>query len=269
MLIDFGSTGATLLQFPAFAGGKFISNCLSLSRDCVPQDKEIARRLMLDQDDYNYRLQVVMDTLPCSVDDMSQWRAKYELGDASIYGLKSLLAWSNGQPDPSRDPEFMADLTTSRLKFFITAHDGAAQVLNILKVWPNASVIKFTNFYNFQSRAILLKNNTQTDPNGNYSQEKYQLLAGDDWPSWQDFMQAGFDSRCFPDLPQHIRSEIDEFYPWSQVNNPVYRFDMDSNIWQWENFCPALESLYQQLGLSDFRADLVRPFWQQYRDLHQ
>lgn len=268
-MIDFSCAGATLLQFPAFAGGKFISNCLSLSRGCVPQDKETAKRLIQTPDDYDYRSAVVLSTLPPDQNEMSQWRNRFELGDDSIYGLKSLLTWSSGQADATNDPEFMADLTASGMKFFITAHDGALQVLKLLQIWPRASVIKLTNFYDFQQRAILLKNNSAVDPNGDYSQHKYEILAGGDWPAWNDFMTAGFDSSKFPGLDDHIRSEIDGFYPWPQITNPVHCFDMDNNIWQWDRFCPALEVLYQQLGLDDFRADLIRPFWQKYRDLHQ
>ena len=45
------------MHFPAYAGGKFISNCLALSKNCMIMDKDSVGYLTEHSLDYEYRLQ--------------------------------------------------------------------------------------------------------------------------------------------------------------------------------------------------------------------
>ena len=73
MMINYNSHNPVIIQFPRFAGGKFISNCLALSKYAVPQDAATARYLLDNPTDYNYRFARVNDTLPKTVGKMKNW----------------------------------------------------------------------------------------------------------------------------------------------------------------------------------------------------
>jgi hypothetical protein len=55
MTVNYQSTNPIIMSFPSFTGGKFISNCLSLSKYACPQDPEAAEYLLKNQNDYDYR----------------------------------------------------------------------------------------------------------------------------------------------------------------------------------------------------------------------
>ena len=93
-MINFNSDNPIIIQFPRFAGGKFISNCLSLSKHAVPQDKKLAEYLLLHPDDYQFRFDNLVKTLP-PPHDMINWIAQYELGDNQLFG-STHLDWRNG-----------------------------------------------------------------------------------------------------------------------------------------------------------------------------
>jgi hypothetical protein len=46
MKINYNSYNPIIIQFPRFAGGKFISNCLALSKHAVPQHSTMAKYLL-------------------------------------------------------------------------------------------------------------------------------------------------------------------------------------------------------------------------------
>ena len=85
-MINFNSSNPIIIQFPRFAGGKFISNCLSLSKHAVPQDKTLAEYLLLRPDDYQFRFDNLINTLP-PPHDMINWITYYELGDTQFFGV--------------------------------------------------------------------------------------------------------------------------------------------------------------------------------------
>jgi hypothetical protein len=248
MKINYNSTGAIIIQFPQFAGGKFISNCLALSRFAVPQDAATAEYLLNNPADYNYRFARVASTLPETVAEMRSWISKYEFGDT--------------QQKPA-----LAQLSISNLNFFLVSHQPDITA-KLLALWKNAKVIVLTNFRQFSNIACERKNNGEIieEISGNYCIEKYNLLKGNDWPTWKEFNTAKFDINNISNVSTPIKDEISKFYMTSTIN--TIGFDIDNCIFEKSKFLSAMSDLYRQLHYDDFNAKLVGNFWQSYIELH-
>lgn len=54
----FNTKNAVIMAFLPFAGGKFLGNCLSLSKDFCLQDPLAAEYLLQNPTDYDYRLEI-------------------------------------------------------------------------------------------------------------------------------------------------------------------------------------------------------------------
>ena len=152
-MVNYQSTNPVILQFTRFAGGKFIGQCLALSRHAVPQDKEMAKYLLENPTDYAYRVKCLTQTLPPSLEEMGDWINKYELGDTQLYGPAHQQWKTTGIPVANVVTEL---LSNSNQKFFIVNHAYEA-LPNLLNVWPNATIILFTNFRKFFDIAKVLK----------------------------------------------------------------------------------------------------------------
>lgn len=267
MKVDYKSPNPIIISFPSYAGGKFISNCLSLSKHTCPQDPEAAEYLLKNSDDYDYRLQKVMSTLPPKV-KMQNWRS-YEFGDSQLYGLDFENWFNYGLSNISAINPITQQLSTSSLKFFITDHSGPPRTNNLLKVWPNATVIRLINYRHFQDICVKLKTQYLTeDLNGNYCIEKYNMLKGDDWPDWNQFDMVGCDIRKIAGVSPEIIEEIQNFYPWHSITKSVVLFDIDSCIFNSTHFLNAMEKLYIELNFDDFNPDRILKFYQAYIELH-
>ena len=263
-MLNFKSDRAIILQFPRYAGGKFISNCLSLSRHAVPQHASLAEYLLTNPMDYQYRFDKVIETLPPKY-DMHNWISKYEFGDKQLFGDVQ-LDWQQGIASDSTIP-FIEKLSQSSFCFFLVTHSHAEK---LLKVWPNAKLIILINwqkFYNM-SKQLKLKDNTSQDNLGNYCQEKYEILSGPDWPSWREFEQSGYNVKNFVSgCSKHVIKEMFNFYPEYQTDT-IITFDVDNCIFDQHTFLSSVEQLYKKLNFDDFNPDLVGKFWQAYINLH-
>jgi len=253
MKINYKSDEVIIMQFTRFAGGKFISNCLALSRHAVPQDAKVGNYLLDNPDDYNYRFKKLLTTLPPSVAEMRNWISKYEFGD--------------NQQAPILDK-----LSNSDLNFFLTSHVPESTI-ELLEQWPNAKVIVLTNVRQFTNISYERKNSGETLAEvlyiaGNYCIEKYNLLKSDDWPTWEQFNTALFNVDNLINVPICIVNEISEFYISNQINAIIIGFDIDNCIFDKFKFLSSIENLYNQLGYTDFNPKLVGDFWQQYINLH-
>ena len=263
-MLNFKNDRAIILQFPTYAGGKFISNCLSLSRHAVPQHASLAEHLLTNPMDYQYRFDRVMETLPPK-HDMHNWVFKYELGDRQLFG-NVIVDWQQGTASNNVTP-LIEKLSQSSLGFFLVNHGHAGK---LLKVWPKAKLIILTNwqrFYNI-SKQLKSKDNSNRDHRGVYCQEKYEILSGPDWPNWQEFEQSGYNVKHFVSTcSEHIIKEMFDYYPEYQTD-AVIPVDIDNCIFDQHAFLSAMEQLYKKLNFDDFNPDLVGKFWQAYIDLH-
>jgi hypothetical protein len=263
-MLNFQTDRAVVLHFPSFAGGKFISNCLSLSRHACPQHASVVNHLINYPTDYQYRFDKVMTTLPPK-QDMHNWINKYEFGDRQLYG-PSALHWLRGIAEDKTTPA-AESLFQSPMHFFLTSHNGPA---NLLKVWTQAKVIVLTNHWVFSkiSKKLKTKASDNKEVVSNYCKEKYEFLAGYKWPTWQEFEAAGFNASQFVlSHSAQVVGEMFEFYPQYHANTMI-TFDIDGCIFNRHKFLESMEKLYQKLNFDDFNPELVGNFWQAYIALH-
>lgn len=261
----FQTDNVVILSFLPFAGGKFLSNCLSLSKHACPQDPVAANHLLSYPEDYDFRLQTVLRTLP-PMDQLKDWR-NFEFGDYQLFG-HGVDAWRTGIPQTPND--ITQRLCQSKMKFFMINHTMNPH--GLLSVWPNSTILRLINFRQFQALSIARKSSTIPEDisavNGNYCAEKYELLRGNDWPSWQEFESKGYDITKFTGLDTAIIEEISTFYHLNQVENQVLLFDVDRCYFDQSQFIAAMQDLYNALKLSDFQLDLIELFYKKYMALH-
>lgn len=228
-----------IVHFPAYAGGKFISNCLSYSNMCMLCDEKSINDTLLPAKVKHLR---ILNTLP-SPKDMENW-LNFEFGEVTkVCSISKLLA--------------------NNRYFFITVHN----LINT-QYWVNVfgskcNVISIVNARKFQKIAASLKDPGGRRPVdfGNECEEKYNYLKGPDWPDWEEFENFGYQSGI---------SEIQEFYPVLKVTKHLI-FNLDSVIFDRTKFLIHIEELYKQLKLTDFNKVkcYIDDYYQQYIKLHR
>ena len=225
-----------IMLYPAYAGGKFISNCLSLSKHCVPWTNFDLSKL----DDYQYRLQVVNQSLP-NADNMKKW-LRYEFNE------------------PNTDSEFYIEAKQKGLSFFHMLHNADA-----FKTWKQKDLVALTNYEKFRQLAYKLKktNRKYVDIN---SEERYNTLKGANWPEYNLLQRTGFDTKKL-ELLEDAKQEIHNFYPLGSSEHIVHTFDMNT-IFNKQYFLTELKCLYKKLGLEDFNAELSCIFYNNYAKIH-
>ena len=217
MTPNFNSNGAIVLQFPRFAGGTFVINCLALSRYACFQNQEIVEYLLNHPADYEYRYQSIIKALPLTQQEMK----KYDYGDFQLHGSAHAQWVQTGEPHAELVNQMTTQLCNSDLHFFLVSH---SHPVNLLRVWPNAQVVVLVNHEKFSQVSLKHKIPVSHDLryySGNYCEEIYLKLKGPNWPTWKTFESAGFDIRNFK-CNTHILNEINEYYPpYKSVNNTI------------------------------------------------
>ena len=267
-MINFETPNAVIVSFPAFSGGKFISNCLSLSSNTIFTDPHSADYLLANPQDYSKRLEVAKSTLP-QKDNLLNWR-NYEFSNKSFYGDDFTNWIHTGTVNVANINQVVEEVTNSKVTFFMIDHSGPPTLNKLIQVWPNATVIRLINSRLFQSMCVKLKSDTVSlsDINGNYCIEKYDILAGQDGPSWKQFQQEGFRIDKFDGVTEFTHNMLAEHYPWHTIYNKVILFDIDSCIFDSNKFLHAVSGLYQNLGFNDFAPARILDFYKSYISLH-
>jgi hypothetical protein len=278
MNIDFFTDKIIIMNFPAFSGGKFIINCLALSKHATPQNTKITNYLKDNPTDYNYRLSAVLSTLP-PLEDIKNWRQKWEFGDTDFYNgsvENCLHRWKQGILSNNSVNQTLSALISKNICFFMTAHGGISEVENIISVWPNARIITLINSEKFWRTAINLKQNNITDPSfGNYAgnecQDKYQLLKGKDWPDWNLFEKCHYNIDTvskYVIIKQSVKKEIKQFYRWHTIKNNTFWLDVDNSFFDKQLFLTKVHELYNWIGFDDFNPSLIEQYYMKYIALH-
>jgi len=253
----------TIVHYPSYAGGNFISNCLSLSKHYLIKHKDTIDFLISNPTDYEYRLKYIISTLPKTKNEMSLWISKYEFGCIQAYGNVT-TKWHNGKFATNNT---IAKIVNSNIKFPITTHD-LVSVSNVLKVWPEATVITLVNYSKFQKLAAKAKGNAQLNFS-NETSSKYNILRGDSWPSWSEFQRNGYNiNKCLGNYNLAVVNEINSFYPTTTFKKHVV-FDIDSCIFDKDVFLSYVKQLYLRLQLDDFNKELIEEYYTRYITLHK
>jgi len=224
-----------LLIYPKFVGGKFISNCLALSRHCVAQDARIAdlesKMKKYDQRYYDFKLSVVMKSLP-NAEHMKDW-LNYEYGCFQLYGIdeedyKQLSILDLKEKVARLD--VVNILANNNKNSCIITHDYRT-AMKYLLVHPTATIIEFKNFDVFRDRARALKSTGQDDDDYDFSRQYHYQD--------QDFFK------------------LDSFM-----------IDVDNTFFEWQAFDNMMRKLYWVLEFDDYNSELIYKFWNSYITLH-
>lgn len=232
-------TGDIIMWFPAYAGGKFISNCLCLSKHFVPSVTDFDLTKTLDID---YRLETVLRTLP-DKDHMKNW-LQYEFGEHD------------------RSGDFYKLAKSMKLRCIRTTHNYNAELIN---EWKPSSIVKLIHYEEFRRLAFSLKKINRPLLNED-DQIRYEQVSGAAWPTYEEFSTVGFDSRKL-DLTDYTRNEVNQFYPLGATNIHTCLFDQ-STIFNKESFLNQMQKLYLELDLDDFNRDATCIFYTKYAILH-
>jgi hypothetical protein len=252
------------MHFPIYAGGKFILNCLSMSKYSLLLLRSVVDELIVDPYNYNLRYNAILKTLPLA-GDMKQWVSKYEFGDVQMYGPE-FSRWEEGGVTVLSDMN--TNIVNSRMKFFMNAHSiGSVNMLR--KMWNDAIVISLIRYEEFQQISYKLKGGTtRIIDNANEDRIKYNMFRGNEWPAYEEFRVVGYNvTQLKSEYPEHILDEIREFYPIDDVNEHLV-FDM-SCIFDKDRFLVSMQLLYKQLSFDDFNKDLIHDYWMRYINLHK
>jgi hypothetical protein len=252
------------MHFPTYAGGKFIINVLTLSKYTLIMNNKSIDYLSKHPDDYDYRLNTVLKTLPASSHDMKRWVKTYEFSDIQFYG-NIFDQWEKGEVISNNA---ILDIENRDMLFFMTTH-SIASMNNLLCNFPKATVVSLVNFDQFQQLSYKKKDSGfRKIDNANECFEKFNLLRGKSWPSWEEFYSIGYNiSKLTHKYSSGILEEIHEFYPIN-IKQKHLIFDVDSCILNEKLFIRQAQKLYTEMNLDDFNESLVRHYWKKYISLH-
>jgi len=155
-MLDNQSDKVILVCYPMGAGGNFLINCLGLSDNCVFSHSDLAKKQLLGQ--FNFESKV--DYLMSRLDQCQQKRHWDDLGR----GFTELLGFpANNSVFSNVDFKHivekyihpvMYEILRDRKYFFLQCHDTFS-IRQYKIFWPNAKLIIFNNFSQFNKRRRL------------------------------------------------------------------------------------------------------------------
>lgn len=231
-----------IVFFPPLAGGKFIGNCLFLSKHCWLPYIDRSETLIDCPENYDLRLELTLSSLP-SAHQMTSW-LNYEYKEYRNY------------------PDLHARANGKNLRCIGTLHELDENFLSK----DQQDLVRLINYHKFRLKAKKLKQCHPLQSSQNIA--RYTRLKGDSWPSFSEFQLAGFNTKLLSNkYNDNIISEINDFYPAGRLDNNYFLFNM-INLNNWRVFKTQLENLYLQLNLSDFNEKIVKPYYDAYIGLH-
>jgi len=126
-----------IICYPAYAGGKFLINSLSLSNNAIMQHEIITEMQLNNLEVYDLKVNYLIQ----NVNNTSKWN-DINLNAHRIFGVNE---------DEYINPSFsklLEKVTSSPYKFFYEVHDPE-NLHNILNYWNNAKVIVFVESQQF------------------------------------------------------------------------------------------------------------------------
>lgn len=149
-MIDKDTDKLTLVHYPPQSGGKFLTNCLSLSDRCVFARSDLIQKQLRHQLSYQDKLAYLQQRLAESASNQT-WN-DLDLGCYQMFGLPvHPFAFANADLhfllERYADP-VMHDLSASDLKWFMTTHD-TMQLRHYVCYWSKCKIIFFVNFEPF------------------------------------------------------------------------------------------------------------------------
>lgn len=257
--------------YPNGSGGKFLLNCLGLSRHMVLQDSKLARQQLSAQLDPGHKLEILLTRLQQVTDN---W-CDLDLGCVQLFGDDWSFKHSKVPGFDLRHCRFdpiVHHLSHGNVYFAAVTHDVFALACTLDR-WPQARVIRLTNSTRFRERF------RNTD---HYM--KWQQVRGPDWPS-----RPPVDLDQYVAMPEHVQQELRDFGLETYFTTPLlWACDQDwldqqeqqhwelvttdRQCWIWDTdwyvdrdiMIHQLAKLYAWLELDDLDHALVSTFYDAY-----
>lgn len=261
----------TVVCYKAGAGGKFLINCLGMSRYAVLQDHRLAQR-QLDGDLSSW--DKYQDLIARIQNTGDNWQ-DLGLGDGALfvdldYEQKSYLDASNFSWHP-----VIRRLADSRLEFF-TGANTYNKLDRILKVWPKSKVLFVVNPDNFL---------TTVRPRYHYRESWtiWRNIRGDSWPQHPPYFKddlLSISQSVLQELKNQFGPEFESIsirlkdsvavtheknlekhyrHETSQTNS-CHEWDCDWFLDK-DRFLDEIDRLYQWIGYDDFNHTWVEEFY--------
>lgn len=256
--INFQTPNIVVAHYFRGGGGKFILNCLGLSRHVVLQDEELAEQQLSGNLSPGDKHKLLLDRI---TDTVNKWE---DLG----LGCKRLFGVFDFNTDNLQLKPVISTLSNSDFKFCVVAHDYE-DLHWVLKTWPNAIIIQFQNERSFIK---------ECRPDSEWDIPEYldifwQNIRGAEWPN-----HAPTNLALYKQLPKFIQDEIAEVHGneilkhYAELDScqAIDRKLMDTHpyyTWNCDWFLDEattigqIQELYKQLNLDDFNLDLVTEFY--------
>ena len=274
MALDYNTDNLVIITYTPYTGGNLlISNTLALSKHAMPRHSGAARYLIDHPEDYQYRLDFIVSTLPRK-QEVGQWTV-VEPKDCALWGDY----WQYKNPCQNIDP-IIEKIASAKKDFFIVTHaNDLSTAQPLFDVFPNCKILVLYNSEKFYNLAVRLKHsgedfgwNMRTHA-GNLCRQSYDMLKGPTWPPWPLVEQCGYNIDIVKTkfkLSKKIQTEMKQFYDWHRLaHKTVYKFNIDDSVFDEQSFLHGMQDLYSQMGYTDFKPDLVTTYYRQYMELHK
>ena len=277
MTVNFQTDKLIIMKYPPYAGGKFISNCLALSKHAVVQNEFIA--------DLDYRF-----TENFEIENLV-WQAEFE----RLYDFLSEYGWEeyckrNGRNPPIFPSEFITTQIKMKLEYMLSCAPFKDykdfKYKSVISTLPNHSKMKDWMYYEFGCHQFFGNmfmfdmtdcppNILHTASNGNknffivaHTHELANAYKGI-WPNaktvelvnYKNFQTLSISLKENHDRPKTIGLDLG--------HSVDATFDVDGSLSNATAFLSAMESLYDTFGYDDFDPKLVKNFYNSYIKLHK
>lgn len=220
------------VNFIPGAGGKFIQNCLALSKHCVLKhadwtDWQLAQ-CEYDAAFYQQKLNWAASTVAA---DMAFWQQR-ELGDEQYFG-RLFLASTVASLTSNQLPNRLHRAAEQNLWTTYSAHNHSVIEDYLGLYWPTVKVVNVWPAIQFLKQWLPKKNQNM----------------------WQGFA--------------HLTDIDYDNYRGHSPKDKSFWVDMDNTIYNETAFLTQMDSLYTWLGWDDFAAAPIVEFYRLYRNTHQ
>lgn len=255
MTINHDTRSAVIAYYPPGAGGKFLINCLALSRGAVMQHSWLAQQQLAGRIDPEFKLRLLLRRLDRCQHQTRRW-TDLDLGDVQLYRTTQYFS------EPARFHPVMYELSHGVLLFFSVAH-SLAVLQGLIDIWRQARVIQFQDTEDF---VAWIRPGQPQDTVREHTplQRAWNRLRGADWPeSPPQNMQQYL---ALPDWL--LREDRDVHQSWIhrtvQSQEHVMQYLQQQRLtwncsWFRDSDATAhnIAQLYESLGLDDFDPDSV------------
>ena len=256
---QFATDRIIVVAYPPQTGGKFLINSLALSQQAVLQHCDLTELSSNEK----------LDLLCARYDSIHNVWKDIGLGCIELLGVDH----SPGSPTDQEYYSVITKLITQQKYFFLVAHDSM-HLARVLKIWPNARVIHFTNCQDFILKYRWLPFQNQLRNRVRVLKNWWKSHKQADWPVRPPFTILEFQKSEYQQIFEQIKPiESLMLQPMSIIESPAFEYQslLGVTTWHhqwdakwylgWEQYRLHIEMLYTQLGFDDFDSAKIRKLY--------